>query len=176
MPRNLTAEPIGRHNRRMGQWSKMTVQWSRPLLYGVYFVAGLGIGAQGVDCGLTAVDGALARRWALWLSAALASLFLWMGLTYLTMNGGAPLATKIAADLSFVLACAAGCFFLLAASLRFGARRSRILGDLSANAYSLYLVHYVFSVWMQYALLPLDVTLDDGARKWRRGHQRDTLG
>ena len=48
--------------------------------------------------------------------------------------------------------------FLIAASLRFGLRRSRPLGSLSANAYSLYLVHYVFVVWMQYALLALSVS------------------
>ena len=131
----------------------LAVQFSRPLLYAVYFFAGLGIGVEGIDCGLTAVDGALARRWALWLAAALASLLLWMGLTSLTMNGPAPIGIDIAADLSFVLACAAGSLFLIAASLRFAAKRSRILASLSATAYSLYLVHYDFVVWLQYALL-----------------------
>ena len=29
--------------------------------------------------------------------------------------------------------------------------------SLSANAYSLYLLHYVFVVWLQYALLPDDL-------------------
>jgi surface polysaccharide O-acyltransferase-like enzyme len=52
-----------------------------------------------------------------------------------------------------VLAGAAGCFFLIAVSLRFAARQSRILGALGANAYGLYLLHYVFIVWLQYALL-----------------------
>ncbi len=137
-------------------WSNsglLAVQFSRPLLYAVSFFAGVGIGTGGIDCGLTAADGALARRWALWLAAALASLFLWMGLTSLTLNGAAPVGIRIASDLSFVLACAAGCFFLIAASLRFGARRSLILDSLSANAYSLYLVHYDFVVWLQYALV-----------------------
>ena len=54
--------------------------------------------------------GVLARHWARWLAAAPASLFLWMGLTGLTMNGPVPFAVEIAADLSFVLACATGCF------------------------------------------------------------------
>jgi surface polysaccharide O-acyltransferase-like enzyme len=54
-----------------------------------------------------------------------------------------------------VPACASGCFFLIAVSLRFAARPSRILGALGANAYGLYLLHYVFIVWLQYALLAL---------------------
>jgi glucans biosynthesis protein C len=131
----------------------LAVQFCRPLLYAVYFFAGVGIGAAGIDRGLMRVDGILARHWARWLAAALGSLFVWMGLTALTMNGAAPVIVEIAADLSFVVACASGCFFLVAVSLRFAARQSRLLDRLSANAYGLYLVHYNFVVWLQYALL-----------------------
>jgi glucans biosynthesis protein C len=137
-------------------WSNsgpFAVQFCRPLLYAVYFFAGIGLGAAGIERGLIAVDGTLARRWAHALAAALGSLFLWMGLTALTMSHGATLGIKIAADLSFVPACAAGCFFLIAVCLRFATGSSRLLGYLSTNAYGLYLVHYVFIVWLQYALL-----------------------
>jgi glucans biosynthesis protein C len=133
----------------------LAVQFCRPLLYAVYFFAGVGIGAGGVERGLVAVDGILARHWGYCLAAALVTLFLWMGLTGLTMNGGAVLGVKIAADLSFVPACAAGCFFMIAVCLRFATARSRVLGYLAANAYGLYLVHYVFIVWLQFALLSL---------------------
>lgn len=135
----------------------LAVQFSRPLLYAVCFFAGVGIGAGGIDNGLIAADGGLARRWWLWLAAALAALVLWMGVTSLTLAGPAPLAIEFASDLSFALACVIGCCFLLAASLRFGLRRSPARAYLSANAYSLYLVHYVFVVWMQYALLSADL-------------------
>jgi glucans biosynthesis protein C len=131
----------------------LSVQWSRPLLYCVYFFAGVGIGMGGIDAGLTAADGALGRRWRLWLAVALVSLFVWMGVTSLTMSGPAPLYIEIAADLCFVVACAGGCFFVIASSLRFGTKPSWALDSLSTNAYSLYLVHYDFVVWMQYALL-----------------------
>ena len=137
-------------------WSNsglLSVQWCRPLLYGVYFFAGVGIGAAGIDVGLVAADGALGRRWKLWLGVAIASLFLWMGVTALTMNGPAPVVIEIAAALCFVLACAGGCFFVIASSLRFGTTPSSGLDSLSTNAYSLYLVHYDFVVWLQYALL-----------------------
>ena len=137
-------------------WSNsglFAVQFCRPLLYAVYFFAGIGIGAAGIERGFIAVDGILARRWTFALAAALGSLFLWMGLTALTMQHGASLGVEIAADLSFVPACAAGCFFLIAVCLRFATGTSRLLGYLSANAYGIYLVHYVFIVWLQYALL-----------------------
>ena len=62
----------------------------------------------------------------LWLAAALAGFGLWAGPTSLTLDAsaGAPLLLQIAAGLGFVVACAAGCFFLLAVCLRF-ARRGR---------------------------------------------------
>ena len=129
------------------------VQFCRPLHYAVYFFAGVGIGAAGIDRGLIAADGIVARRWAYSLAAALVSLFVWMGLTELMMNGGASVGVAIATDLSFVPACAAGCFFPIALCLRFATGHSRILGYLAANAYGLYLVHYVFVVWLQFALL-----------------------
>ncbi len=138
------------------EWSNsgpLAVQFCRPLLYAIYFFAGVGIGAEGIDHSLAAVDGPLPQRWAWWLAAALGCLFLWMGLTALTMKGPAPIAIDIAADFNFVLACASGSLFLIAASLRFAAKRSPVLDSLSANAYSLYLVHYGFVVWLQYALL-----------------------
>ena len=137
-------------------WSNsgiLSVQWCRPLLYGVYFFVGAGIGAAGLDVGLVAADGALGRHWKLWLAIALATLLLWMGVTSLTLDGSAPLPIEAAADLCFVLACAGGCFFVIASSLRFGLTRSAPLDSLSTNAYSLYLVHYVPTVWLQYALL-----------------------
>ena len=131
----------------------LAVQFSRPLLYAVFFFAGVGIGAGGIDNGLVAADAGLAQRWWLWLAASLAGLFLWMGVTSLTLDGPTPIAIEVASDFIFALACVAGCSFLIAASRRFGLKHSPALASLSANAYSLYLVHFVFVVWMQYALL-----------------------
>jgi hypothetical protein len=129
------------------------LQFCRPLHYAVYFFAGIGLGGGGLGRGLLVADGRLPRQWAIWLVAALVSLCLWMGLTSLTLNGGAPLGIEIASDFGFALACACGCFFLIAVCLRFATRRWRMLDILSANAYGLYLVHYDFVVWLQYALL-----------------------
>ncbi len=139
-------------------WSEhgpFSLQLSRPLLYAVYYLAGLGVGAHGVERGLLAPEGILARRWRVWLACALAFLLLWMGLTGLTLTyaTSAPLTLQIAADVSFALAGAGGCFFVMAACLRFGAVRSRLFDGLSKNALGIYLLHYAPLVWLQYALL-----------------------
>ncbi len=139
-------------------WSNhgpFAIQLSRPLHYAVYYFAGLGVGAFGLERGLLAPDGKLVRAWAVWLALALAFLMLWMGTMALTMSDGAaaPLLLRVAVDVSFVLACASGCFFVMAGCLRFGTRQSRILDNLASKSFGLYLFHYVFVVWLQYALL-----------------------
>jgi len=130
-------------------------QLSRPLHYAVYFFAGVGLGACGIERGLFAPDGVLARLWPQWLIAAPASLLLWMGFTALTMSGTGwpPLWLQILDDLSFVLACFSNCFAVLGLVLRFAGRRLPVFDTLKRDAYGLYLVHYVFVVWLQYALL-----------------------
>ena len=48
-------------------------QTSRPLHYAVYFTAGIVVGAYGIERGLLAPGGKLARRWPAWTLAALAA-------------------------------------------------------------------------------------------------------
>ncbi len=129
------------------------IQLCRPLHYAVYFFVGVGFSVAGIERGLLKVDGILGQYWARWLAAALVAQVLWMGFTGLAMGGTASILVAIAADLCFVLACATGCFFLIALCLRFANSYCRVLDVLSLNAYGLYLAHYVFVVWLQYALL-----------------------
>src|ERR1700726_1207409 len=137
------------------QQGPFAFQLSRPLHYALYFLAGLGVGAGGVERGLLAADGPLVRRWSVWVFAAVGSLLTWMGLTGLTMAEGATssLGLEILADLSFVFACFASCFAVLAVALRFISRRLPSLAGLRDGAYGMYLVHYPFVVWLQFALL-----------------------
>lgn len=130
-------------------------QMSRPLHYAVYFFAGAIVGACGIERGLLALDGPLARRWKTCLSSALASFMLWLALTALVRSeaDAVPLGLRIADDLSFALACLSSCCFALAFGLRFVRLPSQALDSLKANAYGMYLIHYVFVVWLQYALL-----------------------
>jgi hypothetical protein len=130
-------------------------QLSRPLLYAVVYFAGLGVGAHGLELGLLASEGALARRWAVWLAAGLTSFLLWIGLTALAMTYTipAPLGLQVTVDISFAVACVSGCFCVMAGCLRFATMRSRILASLSNNAFGIYLLHYGFVVWLQYTLV-----------------------
>jgi peptidoglycan/LPS O-acetylase OafA/YrhL len=139
-------------------WSEhgpLAMQFSRPLLYAVYYFAGLGIGAHGIERGLLARDGMLARRWKAWAARAFAAFLLWMGVTALAMNDGpsAPFALQLAVNVSYALACASGCFLMLAVCLRFGAMQSKAFDRLAKDAFGIYLLHYAFVVWLQYALL-----------------------
>ena len=141
---------------RWENFGPFSAQISRPLHYLVYFFAGYAVGAQGLDRGLLASDGALARNWGAWLGASVAGFVLWALPTSQMIDGQVgSLPVQIASGLGFVVACASGCFVLLALCLRFAAERTRILDSLSLNAYNMYLLHYVFIVWLQYALLPI---------------------
>src|SRR5215469_6278568 len=137
------------------QQGPFAFQISRPFHYALYFFAGVGLGAGGVERGLLAADGLLVRQWPMWVIAAAVSLATWMGLTGLTMAQGASLSLglQIPADLSFVLACFASCFAVLAIVLRFAARRLPLLAGLRNSSYGMYLVHYLFVVWLQFAML-----------------------
>jgi hypothetical protein len=137
-------------------YGPFSFQVSRALHYPVYFFAGCAVGAYGLDRGLLAIDGALARHWAGWLATSLVGFVLWALPTSQMVDGAqAPFLVQIAAALGFVVACASGCFVLMALCLRFAPERTRILDSLSVNAYSMYLLHYVSIVWLQYLLLPI---------------------
>jgi len=133
----------------------ISFQLSRPLHYLVYFFVGFAVGAYGLDRGLLASDGVLARHWAAWVAVAFFGFLLWAAPTSMTLAdwSRAPFVLKFAAAMGFVIACAAGCLCLLAIGLRFACERKRSFDSLSANAYGMYLVHYVVAVWLQYALL-----------------------
>jgi glucan biosynthesis protein C len=137
------------------QVGPFSFQLCRPLHYAVYFLGGVAIGACGIERGLLAAEGSLPRHWLRWLGAAAVLFAAWAGLTGLTLRAGdaAPIGLQIADDLSFVLACFANCGLAFALALRFGAWRWLPLAGLQANAYGMFLVHYLFVVWLQFALL-----------------------
>ncbi len=131
-------------------------QYSRPLHYLVYFLAGVALGSHGLERGLLAVDGILPQHWRLSLAGAMAGLLAWMiptAIIYAYYAKPGPWLLQLAADCGFVLGCAGGAIFMLSLVLRFAKNRTRMIDSLSQNAYGMYLVHYVFVVWLQYWLL-----------------------
>lgn len=131
------------------------VEFCRPLLYTTVYIAGLAMGARGLGQGLFAPDGKLVSQWTRWVTGGLLAFMLWIGLAALSMTAkyGGSLPVQISADLAFALACISGCFAAFALALRFGTVSSRILGSASENAFGIFVLHYPFVVWLQYALL-----------------------
>lgn len=138
------------------------VQASRVLLYACYFFAGIAAGAQGIEHSFIGRQGRLARQWRGWLLAALLLFAFFLladaktgavhALSTLPMRG-----RQAVRGIGFVLSCAASGFFLLALFMRFGGRRYRVLDHLRDNAYGMYLIHYVFACWLQYALIEAEL-------------------
>jgi peptidoglycan/LPS O-acetylase OafA/YrhL len=140
------------------QWfsfGPFAVQSARVLHYAVYFAAGIGVGAAGLSGGLLAPAGNLARRWWVWAILASASFVLLAAVAiagYVLKAASTP-GWQTASDVAWTLSCAALSFAFLAGAVRFVRKRSPVWDSLSANAYGIYLAHYVFVIWLQYALL-----------------------
>jgi len=138
-------------------------QISRPLLYGVFFFAGVAVGATGLGEGLLAPDGALGGYWRRLAALSPLMLFLWMGITgvAVTFPGFAPLPMRALSALAYVGASVAGVMLWIAVAARFSTRRIGWLEPLSRNALGIFVLHYAPLVWMQYWLtgVPLPAVL-----------------
>jgi surface polysaccharide O-acyltransferase-like enzyme len=143
-------------------------QASRLLLYLAYFLVGLRLGAAGLDSGLLARDGELARRWPVWLCAGLASYALHFAvivtvvLPVVRTRQPLPLSGRLLLDITFVLCCTTISVALIALFRRFAVAHRPVFDSLSASSYGIYLLHYLFVVWLQFALLA--VALDPIAK------------
>src|SRR5271163_201045 len=147
------------------QWGLFQFQTSRPVHYFVYFIMGVAVGVHGLRRGLLSHDGALARRWPIWALAAagFGALVVFLAVATMTSKGPAQSVFVCASDLAFVPSCATLSFALLAVFTRFVQRSNPMFDSLSANSYGIYIVHYPFVAWLQFALLHASLT---GTEKW----------
>jgi hypothetical protein len=138
------------------QFGPFAIQASRMLHYAVYFIAGIGVGAVGLNDSLLAPDGMLQQHWRRWAVASPIVFALTTALVIAdyVLKGGEQPGWKIANGLAYVACCATTSFAFMAVFVRFARRRSAIWDSLAANAYGMYLIHYVFVTWIQFALLP----------------------
>jgi peptidoglycan/LPS O-acetylase OafA/YrhL len=128
-------------------WGPFAIQASRVLLYAAYFFAGVAMGPAARIPG---------RRPAV-LAAGLFAALLAVQICRLHVPGLVPrIAWLVLYGVAFALFCAAAARALLTLFARFQ-RRFAIWDSLSANAYGIYLLHYPFVVWGQYALLDADI-------------------
>jgi hypothetical protein len=134
----------------------LSMQSSRVLHYLVYFLAGAAIGGCELGRGLLAPDGRLVRQWSGWTFGALilfavnVAVLAWL---YPPANG----LPSLTLGLGFVLCCGAISFALLAVFQRFARVPTPVLASLSRNAYGIYLLHYGFVMWLQFALLSMTI-------------------
>jgi hypothetical protein len=125
--------------------------------YAIFYLAGVCVSAHGFDRGLLAAEGALARRWPIWLLGAFAA-FLIIPTALIVKQAATWMpGLQIVADLGSVLASATISLAVAALFLRFVAEPAPILGRISVNAYPIYLLHYLFITWLQYLLLGTDL-------------------
>lgn len=149
-----------------GKWTGIgpfDFQVSRVFLYFGYFLLGILIGVRGLGNSLFADTSAFVRYWWCWLLAAL-------GVYTALKCSEAPLVammgkhelSDIQANLVYrsiwVLSCSLSSIAFLTTFKKLLNYTNAWWQSLSANAYGIYLVHYVFVLWCQYALLDLPLT------------------
>jgi hypothetical protein len=131
-------------------------QTARLFHYAVYFLAGIGVGAYGIERGLLAPDGLLARHWLRWTIASVVVFMSSVVFMLIVISKGAtmsPVLLNVVGGLAFAASCGAISFAFLALFVRFATRRRWIYDSLSDNEYGMYLVHYMFVSWLQLAIL-----------------------
>ncbi|NLR97500.1 acyltransferase [Rhizobium sp. P38BS-XIX] len=142
-----------------GGWSIFLVrpfyfQTCRFGLYLLWFLAGVWIGRDGVDRGLLAPSGALARHWALWVLGCVIAYNLLVIVPRISI--AAPLSTPQRGALEailWVVSCVTSCFGFLALFRGVVSKPRPWIDNLTRCAYGIYLVHYLFVLWCQWLLL-----------------------
>ena len=135
----------------------LPIQTSRILLYAGYFFFGVGIGAADLRAGLLAENGELAARWKIWLGFALAFYGAILFLVYVHHNwvtnfNAPPPSWRTGYGLAFALFSAAMAFAEPAFFLRFAKIPMHLLDAMRPSAYGIFLVHYIFIIYLQYAV------------------------
>ncbi|MCG8457784.1 MAG: acyltransferase [Holophagales bacterium] len=124
------------------------VQASRIVLYFAYFLLGTALGTS-----RQWRRGGWPRHWGAWLIVGVLSFFVYV---WLLMNDTIPLptlASEAILSVAFASSCAGTCLGFLGAFRRLVRGSHAIFDSLSANAYGIYIIHYVFITWIQLVLL-----------------------
>jgi surface polysaccharide O-acyltransferase-like enzyme len=116
---------------------------------------------------LLAEGGELSKRWPLWLAVAAVFYGSILGLVYVHHNwvlnfNAPPEWWNVSYSLSFAIFSGAMAFTLPAIFLRLARASWRLLDAMRPVAYGIYLLHYIFVIWLQYAVY--DLPLHAGAK------------
>ena len=122
---------------------------SRAFVYLPYFLAGVVLGASGLNRSAVRSNGPLAKYWWAWVFAGAAS-YAGLSLIFTTAPASPFVRYVFLAEMLLMVMA------LTALFVRFATRSVRPLNSLSANSYGIYLLHYVAIIWLQYAVLRVD--------------------
>jgi glucan biosynthesis protein C len=144
-----------------GRWTGIgpfDFQVSRILLYFGYFILGALIGGQGLEKGLLATTSSFQKKAMPWLAACiLAYTLLKISESpldnLLAQNQLTHLQARLLYRSLWVLSCTASSMAFLSLFPRLFRRSYKVWDSLSANAYGIYLLHYIFVIWIQFLLL-----------------------
>jgi hypothetical protein len=144
------------------EYGPFSVQASRVMLYAVYFFAGAVVGAANIDRGLLSTHGRLAARWKRWALAALVPYLLLWGLItikYQVLHRPDELPDwyESCYGVLFVTFSATIVAAILAFFLRMRSSGWSVLDPMHSYAYGIFLIHYLFTLWLQYWLFDFDI-------------------
>lgn len=135
--------------------SPFAFQAARLGLYAVWFGFGFLVGLDGLNRGLLAPNGQLARRWPWWVGASLlVYLVLWWWPQAASLHPGASGGQQVVEILLWVASCVTSCFAGLALFRGVRIASHPWMNSLARSAYIMYLVHYVFLCWLQLLVVP----------------------
>jgi hypothetical protein len=120
---------------------------------------GAWIGSNDLEAGLLAQEGSLARHWPWWLCACIVAYNLLWFLPKALEAAGVLTADQRGAiwAILWVASCVASCFSVLALFRGAVRTRQRWLDSLSRSAFIIYIVHYIYVLWLQRALMGVNI-------------------
>lgn len=139
-------------------WGPFDFQKSRLLLYFCYFLMGVLIGAPGLNKGILSGESIFVKSGSFWLMGCL-SIYVLLKLSEAPLTAAvgqhqlSPLSARLIYRSIWVLSCTFSCIAFLTTFKEWVGRSRAWWDSLSANAYGIYLTHYIFVVWCQYWLL-----------------------
>jgi glucan biosynthesis protein C len=123
-------------------------------LYALWFVLGALVGVPGFTNGLLSKDGSLVRHWPLWVLAGISAYDALWFVPRLVIVHNLAVSTQRGIEASlWVVSCVASSFGFLAFFRAVELRPHPWMLSLCRSAYTMYLVHYVYVLWMQRLLL-----------------------
>lgn len=128
-------------------WLVFDFQLNRVFLYLVYFLAGVAMGAGNWEQELFTGNKILNKPWPFWVMCSLGF--------YIVLNTAR--GNQLLTHTLFVLTCLIACLGCMAFFRWKRKSHENFWNNLSASAYGIYIVHYFFITWFQFALLNVPI-------------------